>query len=61
MIVFPAPAALEGRRPAAMLGPGPRTREEARMPAYLTFHVEPERRWEDLVEKYRVLARETGA
>lgn len=31
------------------------------MPKYLTFHVEPERRWEDLVEKYRILARETTA
>lgn len=31
------------------------------MPKYLTFHAEPERLWEDLVEKYRTLARETTA
>ncbi len=31
------------------------------MPKYLTFHIEPERRWEDLVERYRTLARETTA
>jgi hypothetical protein len=31
------------------------------MPKFLTFHVEPERRWEELVEKYRRLAVETTA
>ncbi|MEW6489277.1 MAG: nickel-binding protein [Thermodesulfobacteriota bacterium] len=31
------------------------------MSKFLTFHVEPDRRWEDLVERYRVLARETTA
>ena len=31
------------------------------MPKFLTFHVEPERRWEDLVTKYRKLAGETTA
>jgi hypothetical protein len=31
------------------------------MPKYLTFHAEPDRAWEDLVEKYKALARETTA
>lgn len=33
----------------------------AAMAKFLTFHVEPDRRWDELVEKYRALARETTA
>ena len=31
------------------------------MPKYLTFHSEPDRKWEDLEQKYVLLAKETTA